>query len=218
MAQTRTSWAVFMALAGFLAVSQAKAGDGLEDGRGGLMKAVADLQAHRYGKAGKRLAQIVASYPASLEAEFYLGQALYYQGRPDEAKIRFEHVRSADAGIPVTYYYLGRIAFDGGDYAGALEQLQEADQKDPDLPMAHYYLGLAYDREHRPGEALVEFHKALALQADLGLASYAMAYVLFHEFKRSREALACLKSVAGAADAGLRRKTEALRKSILRAP
>lgn len=188
------------------------------DGRGGLMQAVADLQAHRYLQAERILAPLVKAYPDSLEAGFYLGQALYYQGRLDEARSRFEGIVAVDPSIPVTYYYLGRIAFDRNDLGAALRHLERADQLDPDLPMVHYYLGLAMDRGGKPSAALAQLDKALALQPDLALAAYARAYVLFHESHQVAAARSALKAASDAQDPALKRKVEALRRRIDTAP
>ena len=207
----KSAWGLGLAL--FLAAAGGS-GSARADGRKDLMQAAADLRARRYAAAAALLEGVVRAHPASLEAQYYLGQALYYQGRLDAARARFEGLSAAAPDVPVTYYYLGRIAYDRGDDPGAMAQLLRAERLDPELGMVHYYLGLALQREGRSGEALGQLRAARKLQPAFWQAGFAEAYVLFHAFGRRADALAVLRTLPRTRDTGRRRELAALRRAI----
>lgn len=107
----------------------------------------------------------------------------------DAAKANFETVLAADTVNAQAYYYLGRIALEGGGIDAGVEQMEKAVKLDDTISEYHFWLGVAYAQKIQKASFFEqgqlapriksEFEKAVEtdpnnLQARMGLAQYYM--------------------------------------------
>ncbi len=107
--------------------------------------------------------RIEPHYP---EAQFNLGRAWLYQGKPEAAG---EHLAAAVKLVPDdagARYYLGMALLNDGRLNEATEQFTEAVRLDPGLARAHSQLALALIKQGKTMEAIFHFSRAVRLQPD----------------------------------------------------
>ncbi|MBU0480265.1 MAG: YcaO-like family protein [Proteobacteria bacterium] len=139
----------------------------------------------------RQFARMEELLPDAYFIEFYLGQNLYEQGRPDEA---LPHLRRAlvldpdREDIPYIYSYMGNCLKDLEQYADAIETLKRGTEHDDERPDLHNLLGFCYFKLADHEAAIEHFSKAVYL-APTSAIDYANLGVNYRKLGRKDEAL-----------------------------
>jgi protein O-mannosyl-transferase len=114
-------------------------------------------------------------------AHYNLGNALYHQGRVDEAIPQYRETLQINPGNANACYNLGRALFQKGKVDEAITQYQKTLQIQPDFAVAHNNLGIALFQKGREEEAISHFQKALQIEPDYAEAHNNLGNVFWHK-------------------------------------
>ncbi len=116
-----------------------------------------------------------ASFPNSPWLHLLLGDA--YRARHDNpnAEKEYRAALSASPGMPIANYYLGRIAFDRGDYSAAADHFHSEIKVNPTFGRNYLYLGATLRRMGRNPEALPVLENAVRYSPNSSLAYQELA-------------------------------------------
>jgi tetratricopeptide (TPR) repeat protein len=102
--------------------------------------------------------------PSNPIIQNFLGNALYQEGRLDEALPHLLQAVAMAPGFAQAHYNLGNVLLARGRVAGALEQFQTQAALQPDDPFPQYNLGAVLLQIGRAGEAILHLQKALQIR------------------------------------------------------
>lgn len=122
-------------------------------------------------------------------AEVNLGEAIFKQGRTDEAIGHFQKALQIEPNLATAHASLGAALFRKGQWNDALAHLRRALEIDPKQAPAHSSLGAALLEMGRPDESLAHLRKALEIDPDDTDVNYNLANTFLH-IGRANEALA----------------------------
>ena len=164
------------------------------------------IEGRRYDDAAAMARLILEAYPKSVHAHRLLGEALWENGLPDEAKEAFERVLEYDPEDFVAYAGLGLIAEQAGSLDRAISHLQRAVELAPNseevrsellrlyerkgmsssakLKISRAALARIYSRSEMPARAIGEFQAVLDDEPDRLDLRLALAEVLWREGQR----------------------------------
>jgi len=111
-------------------------------------------------------------------AEQNLGQAVYEQGRDDEAIAHFERALQINPIQASVHSSLGVVLLEIGRVNESLAHLQRALQIDPNDGDAHYNLGNTFLQMARPNEAVAQYSRALEIDPNDTEAQNNLAWIL----------------------------------------
>lgn len=101
--------------------------------------------------------------PLDDRARFALVLAYISLNRGDWARPELERLARSNPSNPTYEYWLGRLDYDGGDYASAIRRLEGVVARDPGFVRAYDNLGLCYEAQNEPERALAHYRKAVEL-------------------------------------------------------
>ncbi len=121
-------------------------------------------------------------YALSLDAQepriyLGLGQAYFYTRRWQDAQAALEKVLAFDEGSEDAHFWLGMMAYYGGDYSASAEHFDAAAEINPENPQNEAWLALALGQLGDIEEATAAVTRTLTLDAKLPLAYVARAQV-----------------------------------------
>lgn len=111
-------------------------------------------------------------------AEYYLGSALRFDHRPEEAERHLNEAIRLNPGFGEPYLEKGMVILEAGDAAAAVPWLERAVALMPTAAVAHLSLGEALEGQGALAEALRESLAAAALDPSLAQAHIASALLL----------------------------------------
>jgi|SRR5687767_10808484 len=135
----------------------------------------AHYRARRYKEAVAELRAAIRLNPVLDEPHYLLALALTELEQLQEAVREFQQVIALamkDDPKLLSYYNIGNIYADLGDYQNAIDSYQQGIKLDPTLSKPHNNLGLAYAALGRLAEAEAEFAEAVRLKADYAEAHF----------------------------------------------
>lgn len=149
-------------------------------------------KAGRYKEAVIELREAVRLSPDWDDPHYVLALALTEFGQLKEAIEEFKRVIALaikDDPKILSYYNIGNLYADLGEFENAIESYQQAIKLDPTLSKPHNNLGLAYAAVGKMNEAAAEFAKAVWLKPDYADAHYnlGVAYLLLDKKKEAEE-------------------------------
>ena len=134
------------------------------DERTELAAAARLAQDGRHLEAERALRSIVAMWPESGVAHWWLGRVYENINRIADARQEYEMVVSvALTGRASIYASIGRLSHAEGDFAHATEAFERRLRLTPNDPLAHKHLAWVYLEQDRTEAALVELDAAVAL-------------------------------------------------------
>jgi tetratricopeptide (TPR) repeat protein len=104
--------------------------------------------------------------PLDHDLQFALVLAYVRLGRGDWAQPELERLVAADPDNGEYRYWLGRLAYDAGQYAAAITRFDEALARDPTFMRAHDNLGLCYEMLDNPAKAIEHYREAIRLNRE----------------------------------------------------
>lgn len=122
-------------------------------------------------------------------AEENLGEAIFKQGRTDEAIGHFKRALQIEPNLATSHASLGAALLRKGQWNDALAHLRRALEIDPKQAPAHSSLGVALLEMGRPDESLAHLRKALEIDPNDNDVNYNLANTFLH-MGRANEALA----------------------------
>jgi tetratricopeptide (TPR) repeat protein len=131
--------------------------------RGWLMLGRCRLMGKDWTGAEKDFRKAVQLAPASTEAEFYLGVALFQQENIAEAVQHFRRATELNPGYPLAQYNLGQSVLRQGDREAARQAFLAAIHHHPQFQPAHAALGELLASEGKLAEAEKYLRQALQL-------------------------------------------------------
>ena len=112
------------------------------------------------------LEKLIDSFPNRYDLHFFLGLALEYQGKPQQALAEFQralrlHPRPLDEASVHTH--IGVCLKDMGDYHNAIQSLERAREGDPTLKEIYNLLGFCYFKLKDHERSIEQFEKVLEI-------------------------------------------------------
>lgn len=101
--------------------------------------------------------------PLGSRARYGLVLAYISLNHGDWARPELERLAAAEPTSAAYPYWLGRIDYDGGQYAAAIGHFEQALTHDPSFVRAYDNLGLAYEALNQQDQALPRYRKAIEL-------------------------------------------------------
>lgn len=101
--------------------------------------------------------------PLDEPSRFTLAMAYVKLSRRDWARPELEKLAAVQPRNPLYIYWLGRLDYDGRDYAAATDRLQRVIELDPKMMRAYDSLGLCYDYLGKFDEAVKVYGRAVEL-------------------------------------------------------
>lgn len=145
-------------------VSLRRAAAGGADERSELVAAGALAQQGQSAEAERALRSIVAAFPESGVAHWWLGRVYENLNRVSDARGEYEVVvRAALSGRAQLYAAIGRLSRVAGDFVRATDALERRVQISPNDPAAHKDLAWIYLDQDRTDEALAELSAAISI-------------------------------------------------------
>jgi tetratricopeptide (TPR) repeat protein/serine/threonine protein kinase len=129
-----------------------------------------------YAIAARYFTAAVSLRPDSGVAHTHLGNALWHQGKRDEAVVQWRKAIELDPKLALAHANLGNALWHQGKWDEAVVELRKAIELDPKLASAHVNLGLALSHQGKWDEAVVQWRKAVELDPKLAPAEVAMAH------------------------------------------
>jgi tetratricopeptide (TPR) repeat protein len=104
--------------------------------------------------------------PLDRDLQFALELAYVRLGRADWSQPELERLVAADPDNAEYRYWLGRLAYDAGQYAAAIARFDEALARDHTFMRAHDNLGLCYEMLDDPAKAIEHYREAIRLNRE----------------------------------------------------
>lgn len=145
-----------------------------------------------YGSEVRLWADTAAKRPTNARAHNNLGQALFRQGRVDEALASYRRALALQPRYPETHYNVGVALGHRGEWLAAVESYQAALRWDPAHVEAHNNLGGALVRLGRLTDAIQHLERALEYRPDFAAARNNLGSALLQAGRRG-EAVAHLR-------------------------
>lgn len=101
--------------------------------------------------------------PLDDRSRFTLAMAYVKLNRRDWARPEMEKLAAGQPRNPLYLYWLGRLDYDGRNYASAIERFQKVIELDPKMMRAYDNLGLCYDYVGKFDEAVKSYNRAVEL-------------------------------------------------------
>jgi tetratricopeptide (TPR) repeat protein len=101
--------------------------------------------------------------PIDETTRFTLVLAYVGMRRGDWARPELERLVQADSSNPLYHYWLGRLDYDGGQYALAIARFRQVIARDPGFIRAYDNLGLCYEALNQPQDAIEQYRRAIEL-------------------------------------------------------
>jgi Flp pilus assembly protein TadD len=130
----------------------------------------------------------LASTTDNVMAQENLGEAVFQQGRTDEAIGHFQRALQIEPNLATSHASLGAALLRKGQWNEALAHLRRALEIDPRQAPAHSSLGVVLLEMGRPDESLAHLRKALEIDPNDADANYNLANT-FLQMGRANEAL-----------------------------
>jgi tetratricopeptide (TPR) repeat protein len=109
--------------------------------------------------------------PLENPARFALVLAYIAMHRGDWARPELETLHASDPSNALYEYWLGRLDYDGGQYASAIARFEAVIARDPSFVRAYDNLGLCFEALNEPERALPYYRQAVALNRAPGARS-----------------------------------------------
>jgi tetratricopeptide (TPR) repeat protein len=101
--------------------------------------------------------------PLDERSRFTMAMAEIRLNHRDWAKAELDKLAASRPQNPLYVYWLGRLDYDGRQYADAIGYFERAIQLDPEMMRAYYNLGLCLDYVGRVDEAIGDYQRAIVL-------------------------------------------------------
>lgn len=101
--------------------------------------------------------------PLDPQSRFQLVLAYVAMGRGEWARPELERLAAAQPANALYPYWLGRLDYDGGQYASAVRRLEAAIALDPRFVRAFDNLGLCHEALNQPEVAIARYREAIRL-------------------------------------------------------
>ena len=131
----------------------------------------------------------VALQPGRPYAHLYLGLALSYQGKHDEAIAEFGEALRLKPDFAAARFNLGAALINQGKLQEGITEYREALRLRPDYAAVHVFLGIALHGQGKLEEAITEYREAIRLRPDFAAAHGNLGNSL-HDQGKLEEAIA----------------------------
>ncbi|CAH2575340.1 UDP-N-acetylglucosamine--peptide N-acetylglucosaminyltransferase 110 kDa subunit [Planktothrix rubescens] len=149
-----------------------------------LLKQAADAYGQQnYTQAESIYRQIIKNNPNHAEAYLWLGSAIYYQGKLEEAIINYQKAIQLDPKLAKAYIGLGNALKDQGKLEEAIVNYQKAIQLDPKFALGYAGLGAVLRQQGKLEEAIVNLRQAIQLDPKFAFAYYTLGFALRQQGK-----------------------------------
>jgi tetratricopeptide (TPR) repeat protein len=136
--------------------------------------------------AVEELRSMLASHPASAEAQYYLGVVAGRKGQVEEAFGHYQEALRINPKYAEPCDKLGQILMQQGQIEAAVAQFQKAVQLKPTFTRARCNLGVALEQQGRVEEAIKQYEEALREKPNDGSAQMYLAIALLKTGKVQR--------------------------------
>jgi tetratricopeptide (TPR) repeat protein len=150
-----------------------------------------------YAGALRYYSSAVSLRPDSSMTRNNLGDALYNQGRRDQAITEYRLAIALDPKNAVAQGNLGEVLHDQGKVEEAIAEFRKAIEIDPNHAWAHTHLGSSLYDQGKPDEAIACYQKAIELNPKYAWAHYLLGKALYDQ-KKLDEAIACFRKATEA--------------------
>jgi superkiller protein 3 len=160
-------------------------------GKAGLALGKAELAVE--GEAVMR--DLLRQEPNNPEMLFYLGNALYYQGKLEETVAPLRRAIALNPDYAAAYYNLGIALYSQKQPGEAVAAYQKAIDLKPDDAEAYNGLGIALREQKKLAEAVAALRRAIALKEDYAEGYTNLGVVLYDQRKPEEAAAAFRRAI-----------------------
>jgi superkiller protein 3 len=161
----------------------------------GISLSKALLSAGRAAESGDVMRELVLLHPDSAVCHFYLGVALYYQKKYDEAEAVFRKAVNLDPDLTEARSNLGVALNELQRHGEAEAVLRKAIELKPQFARTYINLGGALNSQPKYGEAEAVLHKAIELNPDDAEAHCNLGSALLGQQRRGEAEAAYRKAI-----------------------
>jgi len=155
------------------------------------------MEGEQYNYALQEFGRAAAENPNSPLPHVFLGSALYWSGKVDEAMAEYNLALKFDPKNNQAHQLMGIAYAWKGDGDKALASFMTAAQYAPQLPDIQMNIGSIYEAMNEYGRALIHFRKAVALSPRHPLYNFQLG-VLYTRLGRDEDAVDSLKAAISA--------------------